>query len=561
MSLTKPGLTGQLWFASLACLTLLGGMVLSLILALLLIVDSVRPEIGLLLALAITLAVNGLGFLLAPFLMDWIQAWLYKTRWVTTEELKASSPQSLAILQRICQERRISMPRLGIIDDDNPTAFTYGSLPSHARIVVSRGLFHYLDDDEVAAVYSHELGHIVHWDFAVMTLAASLVQVAYLIYVAGETFSSNVDDNSGATGWISAVAFVFYEVGSLLLLYLSRVREYFADQFSATVTGNPNALSRALVKIAYGIVQEQQRLNQQPQAAKQSRSRLLEGTRALGVVDPRAALSTGTAFGINANPEVITQVFLWDLFNPWAWWQELASTHPLTAKRIRALSTTAERMGRTAEFDMAQVIQAGRRLDQRLLLVRFSQDLLVANAAWVLALLGLFLGLGSGRMTISLGWMSLGLSLGLLLQVSYFDPLSKQPEACDVLSLLSDPYASPVRGRLVSLKGELIGRANAGNRWSADMELRDGTGLISLRYAALVPLVGALITARRRVPKLIGSEVTSVGWFRRGVAPWIDLRHLHVDRHGVTLHSYPRVGLLVLSLLFLLIGCFGVFWR
>lgn len=560
MSLTKPGLTGQLWFASLACLTLLGGMVLSLILALLLIVDNTQPVIGLLLALAITLAVNGLGFLLAPFLMDWIQAWLYKTRWVTTEELKASSPQSLAILQRICQERRISMPRLGIIDDDNPTAFTYGSLPSHARIVVSRGLFHYLDDDEVAAVYSHELGHIVHWDFAVMTLAASLVQVAYLIYVASETFSSNVDDNSGATGWISAVAFLVYEVGSYLLLYLSRVREYFADQFSATVTGNPNALSRALVKIAYGIVQEQQRLNQQPQASKQSRSRLLEGTRALGVVDPRAALSTGTAFGINANPEVITQVFLWDLFNPWAWWQELASTHPLTAKRIRALSTTAERMGRTAEFDMAQVIQAGRRLDQRRLLVRFSQDLLVANAAWVLALLGLFLGLGSGRMTISLGWMSLGLSLGLLLQVSYFDPLSKQPEACDVLSLLSDPYASPVRGRLVSLKGELIGRANAGNRWSADMELRDGTGLISLRYAALVPLVGALITARRRVPKLIGSEVTSVGWFRRGVAPWIDLRHLHVVPHGETLHSYPRVGLLVLSLLFLLIGCFGVFW-
>ena len=561
MTLTKPGLmTGRLWFASLTCLTLLGGMVLSLILALLLIVDSVRPEIGLLLALAITLAVNGLGFLLAPFLMDWIQAWLYNTRWVTPEELKAASPQSLAILQRICQERRISMPRLGIIDDDNPTAFTYGSLPSHARIVVSRGLFHYLDDEEVAAVYSHELGHIVHWDFAVMTLAASLVQVAYLIYVAGETFNRK-SNNSGQAGGISIAAFLVYEVGSYLLLYLSRVREYFADQFSATVSGNPNALSRALVKIAYGIVQEQQRLNPQTQDAKRSRSRLLEGTRALGVVDPRAALSTGTAFGINANPQAITQVFLWDLFNPWAWWQELASTHPLTAKRIRALSTTAERMGRTAEFDMAQVIQAGRRLDQRRLLVRFSQDLLVANAAWVLALLGLLLGLAAGRMSFGLGWMSLGLSLGLLLQVNYLDPLAKQPEASDVLALLSDPYASPVRGRLVSLQGELIGRANAGNRWSADMELRDASGLISLRYAALVPLVGALVTARRRVPKLIGSEVTSVGWFRRGVAPWIDLRHLRVDRDGETLHSYPRIGLLVLSLVFLLIGCFGVVWR
>jgi len=452
------------------------------------------------------------------------------------------------------------MPRLGLIDDDNPTAFTYGSLPSHARIVVSRGLFHYLDDEEVAAVYSHELGHIVHWDFAVMTLAASLVQVAYLIYVAGETFNRK-STNSGQAGGISIAAFLVYEVGSYLLLYLSRVREYFADQFSATVSGNPNALSRALVKIAYGIVQEQQRLNPQPQAAKRSRSRLLEGTRALGVVDPRAALSTGTASGSTPIHRPSPRCFSGICSIPGPGGRSLPPPHPLTAKRIRALSTTAERMGRTAEFDMAQVIQAGRRLDQRRLLVRFSQDLLVANAAWVLALLGLLLGLAGGRMSFGLGWMSLGLSLGLLLQVNYLDPLAKQPEASDVLALLSDPYASPVRGRLVSLQGELIGRANAGNRWSADMELRDASGLISLRYAALVPLVGALVTARRRVPKLIGSEVTSVGWFRRGVAPWIDLRHLRVDRDGETLHSYPRIGLLVLSLVFLLIGCFGVFWR
>ncbi|MGB7416241.1 MAG: zinc metalloprotease HtpX, partial [Thermosynechococcaceae cyanobacterium] len=173
---------GNLALASGVTLSLLFGMVMVLCLGLLLITESSSPGIGLAIATTLALLFNAVVFFLSPFLMDLSQKWLYKTHWISLMELEHLSPESSQVLQRVCAERNLKMPRIGIIEDENPTAFTYGSLPNTARLVVSRGLFTYLDDDEVATVYAHELGHIVHWDFAVMTLAATLVQITYLIY-------------------------------------------------------------------------------------------------------------------------------------------------------------------------------------------------------------------------------------------------------------------------------------------------------------------------------------------------------------------------------------------
>jgi Zn-dependent protease with chaperone function len=137
-------------------------------------------------------------------------------------------------------------------------------LPNSARLVVSQGLFTYLDDDEIATVYAHELGHIVHWDFAVMTLASTLVQITYLIYSFARRLvvKAATRSSKNAAGTAALVAYVFYIIGTYLLLYLSRTREYFADHFAAETTGNPNALSRALVKIAYGILEEGKRASE-----------------------------------------------------------------------------------------------------------------------------------------------------------------------------------------------------------------------------------------------------------------------------------------------------------
>lgn len=151
----------------------------------------------------------------------------------------------------MAQDYRFSPPRIGLIPDRNPTAFTYGLLRSNARIVVTEGLFEFLSEDEARAVVAHELGHIVNRDFILMTMAGMLVQILYQVYAA--TTRSDSSDKKGRGAIVGVAALIGYYIGLYLLLFLSRTREYLADAFSAGRV-EPKPLASALVKIAYGIV-------------------------------------------------------------------------------------------------------------------------------------------------------------------------------------------------------------------------------------------------------------------------------------------------------------------
>lgn len=547
VAIAMKGIGGSLATASLITMSLLFGMVFVLLLGLVFIMESENPGLGLAIALGLTVVFNVGVFFLSPFLMDLTQRWLYGTRWISLDDLRRQSPEAAQIVEQVCQKHQLKQPRLGIIDDQNPTAFTYGSLPNTARLVVSQGLFTYLDDEEVATVYAHELGHIVHWDFALMTLAATLIQIMYLIYVFGQRMGRGGGDNKAkdAAQSLALAAYVFYIVGTYLILYLSRTREYFADHFAAEVTGNPNALSRALVKIAYGIVEEGQR-DKEP-------SRLMEGTRALGIYDAKSANSTGTAYRVAASPERVGRVFLWDLFNPWGWWMELNSTHPLTGKRVRALSTYAEQLGLTIEFDMGRVVQEGKRLSKQKLYGNFALDV----ALYAAEILGLTLGLGLGLIFIPMDWGFLmgalvGLGAGILLKRSVMFPDFNQAPQSDVLTLMSNPYASPLRGQPVKLDGKLIGRGQAGYTFGSDLKLQDSTGMLFLRYSSRFGPIGNFLFGASQVEKLIGSSGSTLGWFRRGVAPWMDL--IRFSSGGKVIDSYHRFWSLIAGIGAILLG-------
>jgi Zn-dependent protease with chaperone function len=547
----------NLALASLVTVSLLFGMVFVLCLSLLLIYDSQNPALGLAIAVALTLIVNTAIFFLSPFLMDLMQRWLYQTRWVSLADIERQSPESAQIIRRVCAERKLKQPKLGIIDDQNPTAFTYGSLPNTARLVVSQGLFTYLDDDEAATVYAHELGHIVHWDFAVMTVASTLVQIMYLIYSFANRMSRGGGNSKAkdVAATAAIAAYVFYIVGTYLVLYLSRTREYFADHFAAETTGNPNGLSRALVKIAYGIVEEGKR--------QAEPSRLLEGTRALGIYDAKAASSTGTAYRISAHPEKVGRVFLWDMFNPWAWWMQLNSTHPLTGKRVRALSTYAEQLGLETEFNMAQVVAEGKQLNKSRLYGGFLGDLILYGAELIGVIVGLGVGIalfyGSENGLFILAGILVGLGVGIIVKTFIAYPQFNRAPESDILTLMADPYASPLRGKPVRLNGALIGRGDAGNRVGSDLKLQDKSGMIFVRYASRFGPLGNLLFGAARVKSLLGSQVASVGWFRRGIAPWMDLVQLQSEG-GTIVNSYHRFwhfvlggGAIALGLLLLVI--------
>jgi Zn-dependent protease with chaperone function len=535
VKLTMASVAGNLALASGVTVSLLVGMVLVLSLALVFILDSHDPTTGLAIALAITVIFNIAAFFLSPFLMDLTQRWLYNTRWVSIDEVARQSPEAARVIGRVCQQKKLKTPRLGIIDDQNPTAFTYGALPNSARLVVSQGLFTYLDDDEIATVYAHELGHIVHWDFAVMTLASTLVQITYLIYNFARRLGRGGNDKlKDAAGTAALVAYLFYIIGTYLVLYLSRTREYFADHFAAETTGNPNALSRALVKIAYGILEEGKHSSEP--------SRLIEGTRALGIYDHKAAASTGTAYRVAAKPYQLGRVFLWDLFNPWGWWMELNSTHPLTGKRVRALSTYAEQLGLPTEFDMGRVVGEGKSLSKKKLYGSFALDLVIFSAMPIGLFVGLALGIAvAGTMPMALvAFPMLGLGLGTLIRTFVMFPNFTAAPESDVLKLMSDPYASPLRGKPVKLQGELMGRGDAGYQFGSDLKLQDRTGMIFLHYASRFGPLGNFWFGMKRVKNLLGAQVGVTGWFRRGVGPWVDLTQFTTES-GTVVNSFHRL--------------------
>src|SRR5207248_9517515 len=146
-----------------------------------------------------------------------------------------------------CKQAGVPLVKLGIVDDGNPNAFTFGRTRGDARIWVTRGLLERLDERELDAVVTHEIGHVKNRDFIVMTVAAVVPMVLYLVFLIARQAGR---DEAKA---VAIAAYLGYIVAKFTLLALSRAREYSADHWSCQATGDGDALCSALVKVAYGM--------------------------------------------------------------------------------------------------------------------------------------------------------------------------------------------------------------------------------------------------------------------------------------------------------------------
>jgi heat shock protein HtpX len=172
------------------------------------------------------------------------------------------APELHDMVERLCAMADLPKPRLAVIPTDMPNAFATGRNPKNSVVAVTEGLWNRLSKPEIEGVLAHELSHIGNRDVAIMTVSSFFAMVAALLMrmgMFGGMFGGRRD--SGPPVWLImfVVSMVTYVISYVLILMISRYREYAADRGAAMITGAPENLMSALQRIASNITQIPQR--------------------------------------------------------------------------------------------------------------------------------------------------------------------------------------------------------------------------------------------------------------------------------------------------------------
>ncbi|NQU97072.1 MAG: zinc metalloprotease HtpX, partial [Chloroflexi bacterium] len=186
------------------------------------------------------------------FLSDKMVLWSTGAKEVSPAE----EPQLHAMVQRLAVAAGIPKPRVAIMKNSIPNAFATGRNPRNALVAVTTGLRERLNDREIEAVLAHELAHVVNRDIRVLAIANFFVMVTSFLMtmlfwnMLFGGMGGRRNNQAGAMMLIYLITMVVYFLGQLLVLALTRYREYGADHGGAVISGNPSALASALEKIS-----------------------------------------------------------------------------------------------------------------------------------------------------------------------------------------------------------------------------------------------------------------------------------------------------------------------
>jgi heat shock protein HtpX len=269
-------------------------------------------------------------YLVGPKIVEWSM----KVKYVDESEY----PQLHQMIEELARNAGIPKPKVGISQVNLPNAFAFGKSRRDGRVCVTQGILNLLDRDELKAVLGHEITHIVNRDMLTITLLSVIPMLMYRIawhFLFFGNIGRRKGEGAAYTVLIGLSALIFYFITNLLVLYASRIREYFADRGSVELGNQPSALASALYKLVYG-------------SAKTNKQSIkdVEGLKAFFVNDPSRAnkeirelvqLDLDRSGTIDANElQYLNSKKIELKFSDRL--MEALSTHPNMLKRIQKLS-------------------------------------------------------------------------------------------------------------------------------------------------------------------------------------------------------------------------------
>jgi heat shock protein HtpX len=267
-------------------------------------------------------------YLIGPKVVEWSM----KVRYIQKED----DPGLYAMVEEQARAAGIRMPRVGVSRMAIPNAFAFGRGFGDGRVCVSQGIMSLLNHEELRAVIGHELAHLRNNDVLTITLLSVIPMVMYRLAWHLLWFGGGRGRERGNAVLLGVAAFVFYFVTNLIVLYASRIREYYADKGAVEFGNRPAALATALYKLVYGSARVNKTALKEAEGFKAFF--LNDPSRAAGEIRELAQLDADRSGTIDTDELRMIRGARLNL-STGDKMMELLGTHPNMLKRIQHLST------------------------------------------------------------------------------------------------------------------------------------------------------------------------------------------------------------------------------
>jgi heat shock protein HtpX len=274
----------------------------------------------------------GIQYLIGPAIVGWSM----RVKYVSEQE----APELHQMVAELASAAGIPKPKVGISKLPIPNAFAFGRTKGDGRVCVTEGILRLLKKDELRAVLGHEISHIKHRDMALITLLSVIPMICWYIAWGLMWARSGQERSGGYVALIGLGAFLLYFITNLLVLYGSRIREYYADLGSVQTGNAPHHLATALYKLVYGNARVPKGALKQAEGLKaffvNDPSRAWNEIRELQQIDldMSGTIDTNELMALRSKE---IRVSIADKL------MEIFSTHPNMLKRIKHLSTLTVR--------------------------------------------------------------------------------------------------------------------------------------------------------------------------------------------------------------------------